>query len=112
MKPIRYVYVAGPLSAPTPDGVMSHVRRAMTVGAQLINAGLRPFIPHLCVWLDQKHPRAYEDWLKYDLDWIERCDALLRIAPSPGTDREVTHALSKGIPVYTDVDTLLQEAAG
>lgn len=109
MKRPRYIYCAGPLSAPTSEGVAANVHRAMEIGARLIDAGLRPFIPHLTVYFDRRHPRAYEEWMQYDFDWIERCDALLRIASSPGTDREVAHAAAKGIPVYLDVEALLRE---
>ena len=110
MKP-RYVYVAGPLSAPTPEGVIANAERAMHAAARLRDAGLWPFLPHLCLWWDKKFPTDYQAWLRLDFAWIERCDALLRLAPSPGTDREVEHALRLRIPVFTDIEQLLREAA-
>lgn len=107
----RVIYVAGPLSAPTPEGVIANAEAAMHAGARLRDAGFGVILPHLCVWWDKKFPAPYETWLAMDLALLERCDALVRLAPSPGTDREVEHAIAHKIAVYFSIDDLLLEAA-
>lgn len=107
--PIAYVYVAGPLSH---GDQALNVRAALDAGKRLMDAGLHPFIPHLS-WLSHLvHPTPYEEWLAYDLEWIKRCDALLRLPGfSPGAEREANFARFLGLPVFGDVDTLLEHAA-
>jgi nucleoside 2-deoxyribosyltransferase len=95
-----HVYVAGPISS-DPEG---HARKAMEVGAALLDAGLNPFVPHLSVWWEKHNPQAYERWMAWDFAWLSRCDALLRLpGHSPGADREVAYATERGIPVFHSI---------
>lgn len=49
----------------------------------------------------------------YDLAWLERCDALLRVpGPSAGADREVAHARERGLPTFFTVDGVIDWARG
>lgn len=105
------VYCAGPLSADTRDGTIAHVQAAMCAASRLRDAEIAVVLPHLCLFWNDRFPAAYETWLAMDFALLERCDALVRLAPSPGTDREVAHARSKGIPVYLSIDEVLREAA-
>lgn len=104
MRPL--VYVAGPVTKPEP---MENTHHAVKVAAELLDSGVVvPFLPHLtCLW-HMIRPRPYESWLAYDLDVIEHCDALLRMAgESGGADREVEHAESLGLPLFHDVDAVV-----
>jgi hypothetical protein len=104
---IKTVYIAGPL---TQGDVQSNVNLAAAYGHKLLDMGLAPFVPHLAHYMQQLTPRGYEDWMGWCLTWVERCDALLRIAgDSPGADREVARAKELGIPVFTDVSELRAE---
>lgn len=94
--PLR-VYIAGPYSA-DPEAC---VAEAIRVGNVVLDFGHAPFVPHLChYWHNEHGERHYEDWMRIDLTWLLAADAVVRIpGESPGADREVELALSRGIPV-------------
>ncbi len=104
------VFVAGPYTAADDDVIASNVAAACAAGKTLMEKGHWPFIPHLTVAYDLWHENThgerapadlYYDW---DLAMLERCDGLLRIAPSPGADRELARARELGMPVWTSVE--------
>lgn len=100
------MYISGPL---TGSGYfIDNIRHAVEVGARLLDEGYAPYIPHLnCFW-EVAHPRPYETWMQLDLEWIKRCNALIRLpGVSPGGDREVACALTHGIPVFFGVESFL-----
>ena len=97
------IYVAGAIS----NGIVSdNVNVATAAATKLLEAGHAPFLPHLSVlWQMIAGPIPYETWITYDFEWIDVCEALVRIPGfSPGGDREVIYAKSKGIPVYFGLD--------
>lgn len=95
---MAYVYVAGPYTQGDP---IVNVRNAVEVAAYLMDHGHTPLVPHLNFSWHLVEPRPYEDWMSWCLDWVVKCDALLRIpGDSPGADREVKQAEKAGIPVY------------
>lgn len=95
--PKPLIYVAGPITG-DPHGC---VRRALPAFDWLTSNGAVPFLPQLTVIAEMIQPRHYEAWMTYDLDVIDRCDALVRLpGDSPGADREVTHAHQRGLPVF------------
>ena len=108
---MKTIYVAGPLSGPTPDDVMKNVEFGMYYGAALIAKGWAPFVPHLFEFLDKYQADGYQDgripyekWMVMDFEWIRRCDALFLIAPSPGANRELSLAETLGKPIYRCMD--------
>lgn len=107
MKPL--VYVAGPITKPDP---MSNTHRAVKVASQLLASDIVPLVPHLTVLWDMIDPHDYEEWMAYDFDLIQHCDALYRIeGESAGADREVALALSLGLPVLTSIPEAHEWAA-
>lgn len=103
MKPL--VYLAGPITVPEPmENTHIALREADVL---LIDAVVLPFVPHLtCLW-QMISPHSYEDWLAYDFDVIQHCDALYRLpGESRGADREVVFANNLGLPVFVDRDDL------
>lgn len=104
------IYVAGPLSGDTRVNVRRNVERAMVIGGHLVERGHTPFVPHLQelmerAWVDAGHEAFdYERWLEMDFEWIRQCEALFKIAASPGADREEAYAISRGLPVYRRLD--------
>jgi hypothetical protein len=87
------------------------IDNAVKAGSQLILAGLFPFIPHLFGLIPDGEPVGYEGMMIYDLAWLERCDALLRIPGySPGADREVARARELGLPIFFTTSEVLQWA--
>jgi len=105
---LRYVYVAGKYSNGNP---MHNIREALRAADRLLDAGLVPFVPHLTGVWDMVSARAYESWLAYDLQWVARCDCVLRMpGKSAGADREVACAERLGLPVFYSTDGLLRAA--
>lgn len=94
---MKYVYVAGPYTG----DIMTNIRNALKVGSRLLDAELVPYVPHLSGFWDLLYPRPYADWMKLDLAWLERCEAVYRLrGDSPGADQEVKAAKKLGIPVF------------
>ena len=93
------VYIAGPY---TKGDVALNVRNAIEAGDTVLKAGHIPFIPHLTHFWHLIYPGPYEQWIKFDLEWLPFCQAFIRLpGDSTGADNEeqVAHGLS--IPIFT-----------
>lgn len=105
-----YIYVAGPYSK---GDVVLNIREAVQVGDALRLWGHVPFIPHMTYAWHMIVPHEVEYWYEYDLQWLEKCDALYRIAgESLGADKEVARAKELGLPIFynfTDLYEYLSE---
>lgn len=100
------VYISAPY---TLGDTALNVSRAIIVADALADCGYVPYIPHLTHFWHMIRPRSYEYWLKYDIEWLDKCDVVLRLSgESKGADIEVSHALSKGIPVVLSINELKQ----
>ena len=101
---IRFVYVASPY---TKGDVAVNVRRNIEAANSLAEAGFVPFAPLLSHFWHLLHPQPYEFWTKYDLDWLDRCDAIVRLpGESSGADAEVSRAMELRLPVYFGLEQL------
>lgn len=101
----KRVYIAGPY---TRGDTAENVRKAVETAHYLLSLGHFPYVPHLTHFWHLLFPRPYEDWMRLDLGWLDTCDALIRLpGDSPGADREVAHAETKGIPVYYGLSEFL-----
>lgn len=104
------IYIAAPFTASDTDerhmSKYGNIRRAADAGSKIIEKGHCPFVPHLYAYcefgLTKKVP--YERWMEIDNAFLESCDALLYLAPSPGADRELARAKELGLTVYYSVD--------
>ena len=95
---MKYIYVAGPYSGGDP---VINTRKAIEAGEQLRALGFVPFIPHLTHLWHLISPHDIDYWYEYDNEWIQKCDALLRLpGVSKGADAEVALALELDIPVF------------
>ena len=98
------VYIASPY---TKGDQIENVKRQIETAHKLIDLGFAPYLPLLCHFQHVYIPRAYEDWLKLDFEWINACDALLRLeGESEGADKEVEYAKQLGIRVVYSIDEL------
>jgi len=62
-----------------------------------------PIAPHWTMFQDLVFPRPYEDWLKYDLSMLRRCDVLFRLkGESNGADMEVKEAKLLNKPIFLE----------
>lgn len=98
------VYVAAPYSRPDPC-VNTHL--AILAGARLWDLGYTPFVPHLTHLWHTVAPRPYDQWLAWDLAWLQTCRVLLRLpGASTGADLEVAFAREHGIAVVDSFEGL------
>lgn len=102
------IYVAGPYSAETEAGNRENTIRAIDAGIELLGKGHFPFIPHLTHYVDRRASElgvdlAWEDYIEWDVTFLECCDAFLHLDSSPGADLERDHARDIGLPVFESV---------
>lgn len=101
----KKVYIASPY---TKGDVACNVARAMKVYNAVMNEGFYPFMPLLTHFQHMAHPRTYDYWMEYDLEWLKSCDYLIRLAgTSKGADIEVKFAMENNIPVYLGLNDFL-----
>lgn len=108
MKKKLLVYVAGPYSATTLEGVEENCRRARDVGVELAKCGptVGPIIPHQ-LGRGIEVIGDYEYWCELTLELMRRCDVVYAMQGwegSKGARGEVAEANKLGIPViYHDL---------
>jgi hypothetical protein len=108
--PIKVIYVAGPISAPTKEGREANIERGRAAGANVYKLGAMPMVPHLNsmgMLEDEKIP--VETIYLGDLALLQRCDAVLRLKgweSSQGVNYEVAWARHLKIPIFDDLATL------
>lgn len=102
----HYIYVAGPISQ---GDTLLNIKNGIDMGVELVKKGFTPYVPHQDFVAYMMHPDVldYETILAQDFDWIERCDALIRLpGPSKGADREIAHCRKVGVPVFYSLSAL------
>jgi hypothetical protein len=98
------VFISSPY---TLGDVALNVKRQIDVADELMNLNFLPFVPLYYHFQHMFHPRDYDQWLKFDLQWVESCDCLLRLdGESKGADIEVSRAKELKIPVFYSIDEL------
>lgn len=101
MRPL--VYIAGPYTTPDPC-VNTHA--AIKLADSLLDV-CDPFVPHLSHFWHTVSPKPYDEWLRLDLAYLHRCDALYRFGgKSGGADGELAYAVEWGIPVFRSLTDL------
>jgi hypothetical protein len=106
----QLVYVAGPYTAATEEGMMANVEAMMEVGTQLIERGHAPYIPTLNHWWDLYVEKtrgerfSWQVWMDCVNLIIPRCDAFYYTAPSKGTDIELQIAKACGLTIYVSME--------
>jgi len=105
MKKLK-VYIASPY---TDGDTALNVKMQMDFADKLMDEGFTPFVPLLSHFQHMAHPRQYDDWLMYAIDWLKSCDVLLRVGgESPGAEKEIEIAKQNKIPVFYGITPLLQ----
>lgn len=110
------IYIAGPYTADTEFLRLRNVNAAIDVAFQLFSKGHYPYIPHLTHFIDLRASEigrflSWEDYIKWDLPWVEVCDALFYLSPSRGADLELERARQLGRRVFYSIDEV-PEATG
>ena len=108
------VYVAGPYgkrAGATDVQQQVNMTQAALVGVRLFRRGFNPFIPHLYRMVDIHMPgESHEDqWLEICKEWVKVCDCLYRMpGASYGADQEVELAAAEGLPIFNDIDKMVE----
>lgn len=98
------VYIASPY---TKGDVAVNVKVQLDCANDLMNLDFAPFAPLYSHFQHMAHPRPYADWIKVDLEWVLRCDCLLRLpGESSGADGEVEYAKENGKKIFYSIDEL------
>lgn len=101
----KKIYIASPY---TQGNTSENIRNHLKAGSTLLEMGHTPFMPLLTHFMDLLHPRSYEEWMEYDMEWLKSCDCVLRLwGASEGADREVKLAESLGKPVFYSIGDLM-----
>jgi hypothetical protein len=110
IKEKKHIYVASPYTNVDRKIVETNVAISMNAVEELWRAGFIPFMALGSHYYELNHySHSHEDWMDFDIAWLSKCDALLRLpGNSKGADKEVTFATEHGIPVFYSIDTLLE----
>jgi hypothetical protein len=101
------IMVAGPYSAPTPEGRAANLRRMNEAAAALARRGHVPVIGvNAALPVLDAAGLPYTDplMMTISLALAAHCDACLHIARSPGADREAGVIKGMGKPVYERIE--------
>ena len=94
----KLLYIAAPYTCPDP---VMNTHNVAKLGMWLYeNTDYLPFIPHLNMLWHTVTPRSESFWYHIDLDYLNHCDALVRLPGlSVGADNEVHYCKEHGIEV-------------
>jgi hypothetical protein len=100
-----YVYIAGPY---TEGDQVLNLRRVLQLGEDLVEAGFTPFLPHLSHFWHLVHPHKKEFWMRWDIEWLKRCEVLFRLpGRSEGAQIEMEIAEKLEIPIVYSIEQLI-----
>ena len=94
------IFIASPY---TKGDIQENLNMQIDAANKLIDAGFNPLSLNLmCHPIELMYPRVvYKDWIDLTLEWVEKCDCLLRLpGESLGADGEVIRARALDIPFY------------
>jgi hypothetical protein len=110
MSRIKLIYIAGPFSAKTREGVEANILRAAELGVEVAKLGACPWVPHANTALPAyEHVQPYEFWIEATELQRQKCDALLTLdgwETSRGARKEVNAATEQGQPVFLSLAEL------
>lgn len=105
------IYVTYPYTAKTPEQEKENVIKSIDIAIKIWQKGHTPFIPLLLHYFNKRVKElnlsiSYDEYMKWDLEWLNECDALLYTIKSKGTDIELNEAIEKRKIVYWSVDEI------
>ena len=103
------IAVAGPYSAPTPEQRQQNLDAMNAAAARLLEKGHIPLIgvnAALPVVEKTASVDRYKAIMDISLAVVERCDALLLLAESPGANRERDLIRSKGGQIFYSLEEI------
>ena len=109
----KRIYIAGPYSADNVMDVLANIRRGNKVAYDVFCLGYAPFSPwldFLYVFHDNSDNLGIDDFYQYSLSWLSASDAILvqgEWQNSKGTLAEISEAGRMGIPVFFNLESLI-----
>jgi len=105
----KYIYIASPYSV---GDAYLNVKRQIDCADEIMkyskDFNIYPYTPLMSHFHHEIYPHTYEFWMDQDFAWLEKCDFLIRLGgESSGADREVRRANELDIPVYYDLQDLI-----
>lgn len=110
-----YIYVSGPYSPPSDEldplkrekVIEENINNANKVALALARRGHFPFVPHTMMqgW-EEAYGISRALALHLCHKWVERCDALYFIGPSPGAESELNIARMHNLPIFYSLDEI------
>jgi hypothetical protein len=103
------IAIAGPYSAPTEEGRQANLSLLNEGAARVLEMGHIPLIgvnAALPVVEKANVADKYKAMMDISMAVIDKCEALLLIAESPGANRERDWVLAKGLPVYYSLEEI------
>lgn len=109
-KPLK-IYIAGPYSAETEKQRIRNVNVAIDAAIAIFLKGHFPYVPHLTHYVDERtkkngHELKWEDYIRWDMPWLDACDALLYLNNSKGANIELQAAQKRGIKIFSSVEEI------
>jgi hypothetical protein len=106
-----WILISGPYSAATEEERKKNLDKINEAALAVFRKGHIPVVGlNAALPLfgeDSSEQECYEDIMKMSLAVAKRCDAVLRIAHSPGADREVDLVASLGKPVFENLEQIV-----
>ena len=109
----KVVYVAGPYSAETMNGVWENIVLAQKAGMRLIDAGHIPVIPH-SMWCGYEGEYEHGFFVDMGIGVMSKCDAICMVGDWPnskGSYMELAAAVEMGKEVMFDITATATEEA-
>ena len=102
------VYIASPYTA---GDVQANVDRQRLMAHRLLDLGYCPIVPLLSHYLEEIHPRPWDEWMQMDFTLLKTAHCVLRLpGESKGADLEVAYARELGMPVFYSINGMLEDA--
>lgn len=116
-EPKKIIYVAGPFTAPTPEGVRDNIRRAAALGHEVRKLGAGALVPHLlgAPYVAAASTASFADdfgyrwWIEETLLHMQHCDGVIMTPDwesSNGARGERDDARKRGQPVFLSLGQL------
>jgi len=109
-KPLK-VYIAAPYTADTEEQIQTNVNSAIDAAFVIFAKGHFPYVPHLTHLIDRRAKETgvnlkWVDYIRWDMAWVEICDALVYLRSSRGASLELKAAKELGKQIFYSLDEI------
>lgn len=110
MKSLR-IYIAGPYSGSNSEQIDRNVFNAIDAGIEMFRRGHYPYVPHLTHLIKSRAEEtgnrlSWKDFIRWDMPWLEMCDAILYLGRSIGADLELQEAKRLGKLIFYSIEEI------